>query len=704
MATDRFNGVLASQAIKVPVRRATNVNQVLSGAPGSIDGYTFTDGERILLYGQTNPVENGIWDVNTTSDWSRAADFDGNRDATTSTLVVAERSVGAPVMWRLTNALPIIIGTDALTFEQYFDPASPAAADLQAVTDVGRITNNGIVFNSPLADASMEVDVANGGPAFISTASQLLISATGDVKTDSTFIVANLLGNAQVSIDVDELLEGPLVHIVANAGLDVSSVSPMAFSVGAGGNITFDIGANNALTIQDKVVRVNTDSGGYFEIRDDAGSYIRMEMGSAGLNIISDSILGPPDRLLFMPTPGGEGLAFMLYERAAARADVAGYGQFWVRSDTPNTPMFTDDAGTDHNLLTATGITRADIDSETFTDGFVLTADGAGGAFWEDLGVGTRTIAGSWTFTPGWGAAGNCLISRATDSFRYIAWRDVNTDRWALGFRDSANTDDFVITRTNSSGIFEDIPFTIKGSDGAAGGHIIIANDLTIGNMFFDNSLNLFRIGNGTDSVTMQQQTDITVFSFVGVNTFQLSGLAAGVIIQDGAYLRLNGPLDSAYVQFEHDDTDLNITENATGNIKFPAAGTLGLNMSDNELRSPVLRDYSIESPTEYVPTGTTQTLDYTLGPAFEVDLESVTDNPTITLSNAPPSGNYGRLTVKVTQDSAVARTITWAGGTFRWVDGAAHTMNPTLDGFSIFVFETWDGGAIWYAAGANYA
>lgn len=42
---------------------------------------------------------------------------------------------------------------------------------------------------------------------------------------------------------------------------------------------------------------------------------------------------------------------FYLLERAAAPADVAGHGQFWVKNDTPNTPWFTDDAGTDHSLL-----------------------------------------------------------------------------------------------------------------------------------------------------------------------------------------------------------------------------------------------------------------------------------------------------------------------------------------------------------------
>lgn len=37
-------------------------------------------------------------------------------------------------------------------------------------------------------------------------------------------------------------------------------------------------------------------------------------------------------------------------EKASASADVATFGQWWVRNDTPNTAMFTDDAGNDHVL------------------------------------------------------------------------------------------------------------------------------------------------------------------------------------------------------------------------------------------------------------------------------------------------------------------------------------------------------------------
>lgn len=44
-------------------------------------------------------------------------------------------------------------------------------------------------------------------------------------------------------------------------------------------------------------------------------------------------------------------------EQAAASTDIAGQGQWWVKNDVPNIPMFTDDAGTDYNLALSSGTT-----------------------------------------------------------------------------------------------------------------------------------------------------------------------------------------------------------------------------------------------------------------------------------------------------------------------------------------------------------
>jgi hypothetical protein len=57
-----------------------------------------------------------------------------------------------------------------------------------------------------------------------------------------------------------------------------------------------------------------------------------------------------------------EGTLF-LKEAASASADVAAYGQFWVKSDAPNKPWFTDDAGTDFKV----GMDVAEINAQTGT-------------------------------------------------------------------------------------------------------------------------------------------------------------------------------------------------------------------------------------------------------------------------------------------------------------------------------------------------
>jgi hypothetical protein len=58
-------------------------------------------------------------------------------------------------------------------------------------------------------------------------------------------------------------------------------------------------------------------------------------------------------------------------EIAAAIADVAGSGQWWVKNDTPNVPMFTNDAGTDFQLASLAGtetLTNKTLTTPTLTN------------------------------------------------------------------------------------------------------------------------------------------------------------------------------------------------------------------------------------------------------------------------------------------------------------------------------------------------
>ena len=76
----RVDGFVAGLAIKAPVKTISLVNiATLSGVGATIGGYLVSEGDRVLLAAQTDPIDNGIYTIESSA-WQRAGDFDGNRD------------------------------------------------------------------------------------------------------------------------------------------------------------------------------------------------------------------------------------------------------------------------------------------------------------------------------------------------------------------------------------------------------------------------------------------------------------------------------------------------------------------------------------------------------------------------------------------------------------------------------------------------
>jgi hypothetical protein len=148
-STDRFNGVVASQAVKVPVIRAVASNVASLSGPITHDGHVFQDNDRILLWGQTDQVENGIYDVNPSSAWRRSADFDGNRDAVENTLVVADTSTEGPTLFRVASpAGAVTIGEDAIVFEIFSGAVQGSTGGFGGGNDQLQITIGGVLYES----------------------------------------------------------------------------------------------------------------------------------------------------------------------------------------------------------------------------------------------------------------------------------------------------------------------------------------------------------------------------------------------------------------------------------------------------------------------------------------------------------------------------------------------------------------------------
>lgn len=87
---DRFNGVVAQLAIKAPCKTVSDAGNILLEGEQTLSGIPVVAFDRVLVIAQTDPIENGIYNVRTSS-WERAADWDGNRDITKGTLVTVNR-------------------------------------------------------------------------------------------------------------------------------------------------------------------------------------------------------------------------------------------------------------------------------------------------------------------------------------------------------------------------------------------------------------------------------------------------------------------------------------------------------------------------------------------------------------------------------------------------------------------------------------
>ena len=158
-----------------------------------------------------------------------------------------------------------------------------------------------------------------------------------------------------------------------------------------------------------------------------------------------------------------------------------------------------------------------------------------------------------------------------------------------------------------------------------------------------------------------------------------------------------NGVTD--YLEITHDGNNAFIETNA-GLIVFDN----DFNMQDNVIRNVGLDFFFIED-LDITVAANALTVSCNISNSFEADLEAATGAVTATLTDpGVPAGSYYQCTVKVEQDSTTAQTVTWAGGTMRWPDGTAHPVTTTVGGFSIFTFETWDDGTIWYCTGRDYS
>lgn len=275
---------------KQAVRVITLTNITLSGgAPAEVDGVSLVAGDRVLVNGQSNAAQNGLYQVQTVGagsngTWVRTSDANADGEIQPGMVVmVTQGTVYADTPWKLTTNGEIIIGTTELTFAENYSlafgnivangtavlantvsgPVSFAAGDNIAITGnnttktvtfavtgitTSRIANGTSNVDIATADGNVTVGVAGSEVAEFSTVGLDVtgnitgsnIATAGELKSTGTFVIGTQQFFAQGS-------DGFSVNENFNAGN--ATVTAYHYTSGAGRNgIVFDTAVTGQFT------------------------------------------------------------------------------------------------------------------------------------------------------------------------------------------------------------------------------------------------------------------------------------------------------------------------------------------------------------------------------------------------------------------------------------------------------------------------
>lgn len=147
-------------------------------------------------------------------------------------------------------------------------------------------------------------------------------------------------------------------------------------------------------------------------------------------------------------------------------------------------------------------------------------------------------------------------------------------------------------------------------------------------------------------------------------------------------------------------DEDIQYSYNGSSWVQTLGATTL--NMQDNILQRPEIKDWS--ETKQNVTAATSTTIDLTLGNV--ILLTQATNITTFAFSNPSPTGRSMTVTL-IRQHDATGNTytITWPAS-IKWPASTAPTLTQTANASDVFTFRTVDAGTKWFGntIGLNYA
>ncbi len=256
--------VLLGIVLKNPANVISFSNITLSGLP-TIDGVTLTANDIVLLIGQTDKKENGLW-VASSGAWSRTSDFSSGV-ANKAYVLVLNGTDNKGSSW-ICNTPTATIGTDEITFAQFSLPGQTSASNVG--TGEGHIfkDKSGINLNLKTIKAGSYITVTNNtNDITISTDAVSTNTASKIVSRDASgnfsagTITANLAGNASTATSTANFSGNLVGDVTGNQTATVVST--------VGGQTAANVAAatvliNNATSNNTPSTLVERDASGNF--------------------------------------------------------------------------------------------------------------------------------------------------------------------------------------------------------------------------------------------------------------------------------------------------------------------------------------------------------------------------------------------------------------------------------------------------------
>ncbi|MCF8197353.1 MAG: hypothetical protein K9J42_01205, partial [Sulfuritalea sp.] len=150
------------------VRVVSTSNLALSGLQ-TVDTISLAAGNRVLLAGQSNAKENGVW-IAGSGAWTRATTEDeGMEFPVGSSWFVNEGNTNKGTLWRLQNTEAIVVGTSKINITKYRDPVRTVATSnltlsgLQTVNSVALASGDRVLLSAQTTASQNGVYTASAG-------------------------------------------------------------------------------------------------------------------------------------------------------------------------------------------------------------------------------------------------------------------------------------------------------------------------------------------------------------------------------------------------------------------------------------------------------------------------------------------------------------------------------------------------------------